>query len=319
VCESVPINDDTLQQYAELARRQLSSTSRSLAIVNSSAGLYRISLAVSGAGGSFNIRYNRELSSVTLAIKLPVDIPASDKKSSSMLPGEADELNQPLTKSPRPAAAAASIGRGSRTPISLLNSGRIDSSSLIEEVALGEEVVSKAFAPKLVELEPSSCDFDNNSSSTVSCSNLKICLIDDSKVVFLLCSHTYMHIQHIKISVVISSSFCDWFEKKKKLICKGYEKLLLPLMNCDMEHSHVCCPKSRADVDAFLDLVLRTHADIVILDQNIDMSLSVYKLFLIYLCGVLFLCEPIIYTKCTVWCLRILITYTPLLNTFSSL
>jgi hypothetical protein len=191
VCESVPINDDTLQQYAELARRQLSSTSRSLAIVNSSAGLYRISLAVSGAGGSFNIRYNRELSSVTLAIKLPVDIPASDKKSSSMLPGEADELNQPLTKSPRPAAAAASIGRGSRTPISLLNSGRIDSSSLIEEVVAGE-MVSKA-SPKLVEFEPS-CDFDNNSSTAVSCSNLKICLIDDSKVVFFVVfTHIYAH------------------------------------------------------------------------------------------------------------------------------
>jgi hypothetical protein len=58
-------------------------------------------------------------------------------------------------------------------------------------------------------------------------------------------------------------------------------------MNCDMEHSHVCCPKSRADVDAFVDLVLRTHADIVILDQNIDMSLSVKAFYL--LCGVLFL------------------------------
>jgi hypothetical protein len=197
VCESVPINDDTLQQYAELARRQLSSTSRSLAIVNSSAGLYRISLAVSGAGGSFNIRYNRELSSVTLAIKLPVDIPASDKKSSSMLPVEADELNQPLTKSPRPAAAAAaaaSIGRGSRTPISLLNSGRIDSSSLIEEVVAGE-MVSKA-SPKLVEFEPS-CDFDNNSSTAVSCSNLKICLIDDSKVFFVVFTHIYMHVFYI--------------------------------------------------------------------------------------------------------------------------
>jgi hypothetical protein len=198
VCESVPINDDTLQQYAELARRQLSSTSRSLAIVNSSAGLYRISLAVSGAGGTFDIRYNRELSSVTLAIKLPVDIPESDKKSSSMLP-EADELNQPLTKSPRPAAAAAaaaaaSIGRGSRTPISLLNSGRIDSSSLIEEVVAGE-MVSKA-SPKLVEFEPS-CDFDNNSSTAVSCSNLKICLIDDSKVFFVVFTHIYMHVFYI--------------------------------------------------------------------------------------------------------------------------
>jgi hypothetical protein len=61
------------------------------------------------------------------------------------------------------------------------------------------------------------------------------------------------------------------------MICKGYEKLLLPHLKCQPEHSLVRCPKSIEDIDDFMQHVIRPNhkADIVILDQNIDVHLEV--------------------------------------------
>jgi len=60
------------------------------------------------------------------------------------------------------------------------------------------------------------------------------------------------------------------------MICKSYTKLLLPLMLANMKHSSVVCPKTLHEIDSFLDHVIGggddlCPADIVILDQNIDL------------------------------------------------
>eukprot|EP00613_Pedinella_sp_CCMP2098_P064427 CAMPEP_0171987764 /NCGR_PEP_ID=MMETSP0993-20121228/275557_1 /TAXON_ID=483369 /ORGANISM="non described non described, Strain CCMP2098" /LENGTH=226 /DNA_ID=CAMNT_0012640715 /DNA_START=155 /DNA_END=835 /DNA_ORIENTATION=+ len=66
-----------------------------------------------------------------------------------------------------------------------------------------------------------------------------------------------------------------------KILCKGYTKLLLPLMQADMVNSTVICPTSPEDVESFVEAVLAGNtasnltgkaADIVVLDQNIDIS-----------------------------------------------
>eukprot|EP00613_Pedinella_sp_CCMP2098_P072349 CAMPEP_0171917038 /NCGR_PEP_ID=MMETSP0993-20121228/15557_1 /TAXON_ID=483369 /ORGANISM="non described non described, Strain CCMP2098" /LENGTH=670 /DNA_ID=CAMNT_0012552725 /DNA_START=246 /DNA_END=2258 /DNA_ORIENTATION=+ len=74
-----------------------------------------------------------------------------------------------------------------------------------------------------------------------------------------------------------------------KMICKSYKRLLLPLMQADLENSNVTCPTSPEDIESFVEAVLaestqstigdratsklsRKAADIVVLDQNIDMS-----------------------------------------------
>eukprot|EP00615_Pteridomonas_danica_P000953 CAMPEP_0114331592 /NCGR_PEP_ID=MMETSP0101-20121206/2514_1 /TAXON_ID=38822 ORGANISM="Pteridomonas danica, Strain PT" /NCGR_SAMPLE_ID=MMETSP0101 /ASSEMBLY_ACC=CAM_ASM_000211 /LENGTH=546 /DNA_ID=CAMNT_0001461975 /DNA_START=953 /DNA_END=2593 /DNA_ORIENTATION=- len=41
-----------------------------------------------------------------------------------------------------------------------------------------------------------------------------------------------------------------------KIICKGYERLLLPLLKCDSKSSLVTCPKSKEDIRQFLEVVL---------------------------------------------------------------
>jgi hypothetical protein len=79
------------------------SNSLSLATVNSSAGLYRISMAVYGAGGSFSIHYDDASSIVTLTISLPlemiysshVDQSAMSKpnKSDAVLPSSKDSVH----------------------------------------------------------------------------------------------------------------------------------------------------------------------------------------------------------------------------------
>lgn len=76
------------------------------------------------------------------------------------------------------------------------------------------------------------------------------------------------------------------------MICKGYQKLLLPLMEADMQLSTVICPKTSEEVDLFFADVIGgrrgdrsgdreetlvstpalTPADVVILDQNIDLK-----------------------------------------------
>jgi len=71
-----------------------------------------------------------------------------------------------------------------------------------------------------------------------------------------------------------------------KMICKGYQRLLLPSMQANIEKSLVTCPNSTGDVESFVEDVLgsgepkagcedipfRKAADVVILDQNIDLK-----------------------------------------------
>mmetsp|Transcript_731 Transcript_731/g.909 ORF Transcript_731/g.909 Transcript_731/m.909 type:complete len:734 (+) Transcript_731:145-2346(+) len=60
-----------------------------------------------------------------------------------------------------------------------------------------------------------------------------------------------------------------------KIICKGYERLLLPLLKCDSKSSLVTCPKSNDDVDEFMTYIKTkvNPINIVIFDQNIDLNL----------------------------------------------
>ena len=66
------------------------------------------------------------------------------------------------------------------------------------------------------------------------------------------------------------------------MICKGYQRLLLPSMQANIESSLVTCPASPEDIESFVEDVLgsndlketpfRNAADVVILDQNIDLQ-----------------------------------------------
>jgi hypothetical protein len=62
------------------------------------------------------------------------------------------------------------------------------------------------------------------------------------------------------------------------MICKGYQKLLLPNMGADLEASFVVCPEAEGDIERFMSLALgdaanrRAQADVVILDQNLDLT-----------------------------------------------
>ena len=82
-----------------------------------------------------------------------------------------------------------------------------------------------------------------------------------------------------------------------EMMCKGYVKLLLPQLKADISNSEVCCPKNMSQVQQFIQHVLyglngsttgsncstsseedgrgEMGANIVILDQNIDFSVSV--------------------------------------------
>eukprot|EP00614_Pseudopedinella_elastica_P003747 CAMPEP_0172604884 /NCGR_PEP_ID=MMETSP1068-20121228/25136_1 /TAXON_ID=35684 /ORGANISM="Pseudopedinella elastica, Strain CCMP716" /LENGTH=684 /DNA_ID=CAMNT_0013407111 /DNA_START=159 /DNA_END=2213 /DNA_ORIENTATION=+ len=63
-----------------------------------------------------------------------------------------------------------------------------------------------------------------------------------------------------------------------KMICKGYERMVLPKLKADKSTSIVSCPLSKVDVDNFVDEVIgkgpsgHQPADIVILDQHIELQ-----------------------------------------------
>jgi len=64
-----------------------------------------------------------------------------------------------------------------------------------------------------------------------------------------------------------------------KLICKGYERILLPALGLSGGDSKVCCPDSTEAVNRFVDDVIGTSdfpvvrpADVVLLDQNIELK-----------------------------------------------
>ena len=89
--------------------------------------------------------------------------------------------------------------------------------------------------------------------------SIGICVIDDSMV-------------RNRIFVVINS-----FNRSIscKMICKGYSKLLLPLLEATEESSCVICPKCLEDIDYFIERVLGKHLrhpipDVCLLDQNIQ-------------------------------------------------
>jgi hypothetical protein len=68
-----------------------------------------------------------------------------------------------------------------------------------------------------------------------------------------------------------------------QIICKGYERLIFPELQANMRTSLVVCPKSKNDVDDFISQVLGIGgseldaADIVIMDQNIELTGKVCK------------------------------------------
>ena len=68
------------------------------------------------------------------------------------------------------------------------------------------------------------------------------------------------------------------------MICKGYERMVLPKLKADKSTSIVSCPLSKVDVDNFVDEVIgkgpRGHqpADIVILDQHIELQVRTLRI-----------------------------------------
>lgn len=61
-----------------------------------------------------------------------------------------------------------------------------------------------------------------------------------------------------------------------KLISKGYERILLPMLSADVDKSIICCPKTGDEVRQFVDQVSGrfdgNFADVVLLDQNIELK-----------------------------------------------
>jgi hypothetical protein len=60
------------------------------------------------------------------------------------------------------------------------------------------------------------------------------------------------------------------------MMCKGYQKLLLPLLDADVDSSFIICPESIGDIDRFYSLSTssipnRKSPNVIILDQNIDL------------------------------------------------
>lgn len=70
----------------------------------------------------------------------------------------------------------------------------------------------------------------------------------------------------------------------RQLICKGYERILLPALGIDKSSGNVCCPTTKESVENFVEDVLGSSdlptsaspgnpaANIVILDQHIDLK-----------------------------------------------
>ena len=80
------------------------------------------------------------------------------------------------------------------------------------------------------------------------------------------------------VSSPISLKICAIDDSR--MICKGYERILLKQIGASRTSS-VCCPESEKDVDEFLHEASGTRkienctpADIVLLDQNIDLRAS---------------------------------------------
>jgi hypothetical protein len=81
-------------------------------------------------------------------------------------------------------------------------------------------------------------------------------------------------------SLTVGSKICTIDDSL--MLCKGYERIILPHLNADMAASRVVRPTSHSDVDAFVDNALggggastpggcaNRPADVVILDQNIE-------------------------------------------------
>jgi hypothetical protein len=68
------INNASLQAIVLKAKNHVGAHSLSLATVNSSAGFYRISMAVHAAGGHFEVSFDDITRQVTVSITLPIEV-----------------------------------------------------------------------------------------------------------------------------------------------------------------------------------------------------------------------------------------------------
>mmetsp|Transcript_729 Transcript_729/g.906 ORF Transcript_729/g.906 Transcript_729/m.906 type:complete len:735 (+) Transcript_729:145-2349(+) len=310
-----------LQKHAERARQHGSrpTNTLTLATVNSSAGLHRISVAVTGAGGSFDIRYDEITSQVILTIKFPVilshnqqqlhhhqDLPnfhstlhvlpsfgntinhqstknmleSNDKLSLQNnelrhLPTETSTLPSTLASIPvlTPMSTSTSTLRSS-TPFSIKTSQKnfAKKESLQHNLKRKGNPISDDAGIKLSTMTstPIIIDSTRQDLQTVVQKNQS-----DNKQSEQMNIHSHKRIKDYDECFNFPSNLKVCAIDDSKLICKGYERLLLPLLKCDSKSSLVTCPKSNDDVDEFMTYIKTkvNPINIVIFDQNIDLNL----------------------------------------------
>jgi len=308
-----------LQLHAMKARKQSTPSALTLATVNSSAGLHRISVAVTGAGGSFDIRYDEITSQVILTIKFPVilshnqqqlhhhqDLPnfhstlhvlpsfgntinhqstknmleSNDKLSLQNnelrhLPTETSTLPSTLASIPvlTPMSTSTSTLRSS-TPFSIKTSQKnfAKKESLQHNLKRKGNPISDDAGIKLSTMTstPIIIDSTRQDLQTVVQKNQS-----DNKQSEQMNIHSHKRIKDYDECFNFPSNLKVCAIDDSKLICKGYERLLLPLLKCDSKSSLVTCPKSNDDVDEFMTYIKTkvNPINIVIFDQNIDLNL----------------------------------------------
>jgi hypothetical protein len=100
---------------------------------------------------------------------------------------------------------------------------------------------------------------------------------DDDNMLSTTIEHSLSGLVSGDISGNPSHNLCDMPSQLKvcaiddsELICKGYQKLLLASLRADLDNSVVCCPKTKAEVEIFVNHVM--NCDICILDQHIELN-----------------------------------------------
>jgi hypothetical protein len=106
----------------------------------------------------------------------------------------------------------------------------------------------------------------------------KMLAIDDSEVdskyfYTCLCVTTCMKPFDFCSQTHLVGSF---FILHHQMICKGYSRIIFPILDVDVSESQVVCPTSRRDVDLFIENALGRSqdgrlADVILLDQNMHL------------------------------------------------
>mmetsp|Transcript_27356 Transcript_27356/g.35448 ORF Transcript_27356/g.35448 Transcript_27356/m.35448 type:complete len:629 (-) Transcript_27356:456-2342(-) len=211
-----------LQKHAERARQHGSrpTNTLTLATVNSSAGLHRISVAVTGAGGSFDIRYDEITSKVILTINIPVEL------------------------SPVPLVSFVSESESDFKPSE--NSDKVENNNVVVD---GNEALNKGSSKNEVQKTSKILSINTKNLSSSSSSSLS-----SSKPKKAVHNNGDESPKTPKLTFPANLTICAIDDSK--IICKGYERLLLPLLKCDSKSSLVTCPKSKEDIRQFLEVVL---------------------------------------------------------------